>query len=121
MSYEIYKASFTHVQLCIKFLAPWTLFLYSSSAFLLDLQSNENLTADVASYNRDFNGGDFGLQHFTYNNSRFLEVLFSNLESSNFTGIVVRNCLSSPFHFISQVIAHIRTTRGAITMFNYTQ
>ena len=39
----------------------------------------------------EYNGGqDFnGLQHFTYNNSRFVDLLFGHLEDTDFDGITV--------------------------------
>lgn len=53
------------------------------------LQFNETLAAEMASYDENFSGGDFSLQHFTYNNSKFLDLVFNQLESTDFRGIVV--------------------------------
>lgn len=44
----------------------------------------------MAYYNRDVNGEEFGAQHFTYNNSKFADVMFDHLNNTNFRGIVVR-------------------------------
>ena len=46
---------------------------------LKEYETNLNLTDDV----------DFALQHFSYNNSAFLEVVLGHLSNTHFSGITV--------------------------------
>ncbi len=77
------------------------------------INSNASLQQELMVFN---NGQDFdGLEHFTYNNSGFVNLLFDHLSDTNFDGITVRNhsCLYglqdnstvisvSQNHFLSQ-------------------
>ena len=54
------------------------------------MKSNSNVSADVATYNEALpKREEFGLQHFTYNNSALKNVLFHHLEQTDYKGIVV--------------------------------
>ena len=51
------------------------------------MNSNVRLQQELTEYN---GGQDFdGLEHFTYNNSRFVDLLFGHLNDTNFDGITV--------------------------------
>ena len=52
------------------------------------MNSDVSLQEELTEYN---GGQDFdGLQHFTYNNSRFADLLFNHLSDTDFDGITVR-------------------------------
>lgn len=57
--------------------------------FFIDITWNATLRERLAGYTADADGTTFGLNHFTYNNPDFLEVMFNNLHSLQFQGIVV--------------------------------
>ena len=64
---------------------------------LLLLHAETNRDATLGEKLADFNRGlnllpdeEFGLQHFTYNNSGVLDIVFNGIKSLNFTGITVR-------------------------------
>ena len=62
--------------------------------FIIDMKSNSSLSAELATYDQEFakeEDTDFGLQHFTYNNSKFMKLVFGHLGETDFNGIVVRN------------------------------
>ena len=51
------------------------------------MNSNASLQEELTEYN---GGQDFdGLEHFTYNNSRFVDLLFGHLNDTDFDGITV--------------------------------
>ena len=53
------------------------------------INSNTSLQQELTVFN---DGQDFdGLQHFTYNNSGFVNLLFDHLSDTNFDGITVCN------------------------------
>ena len=55
--------------------------------FLSGINSNPSLQQELMVFN---DGQDFdGLQHFTYNNSGFVNLLFDHLEDTDFDGITV--------------------------------
>ena len=59
---------------------------------LTEIQSNETLAGRLAKFNPELSlssGERFGLQHFTYNNSGVVDLVFDALEETNFTGITV--------------------------------
>ena len=57
----------------------------------VDIRSNSDLSANLTQYNRNLQPDEkFGLQHFTYNNSRFFDVIFGHLQTTDFQGIVVK-------------------------------
>ena len=54
-----------------------------------DIKSSASLQRELTNFN---NGQNFdGLEHFSYNNSGFVNLLFGHLESTNFDGITVSN------------------------------
>ena len=56
-------------------------------AFLSGINSNASLQQELTVFN---GGQDFdGLQHFTYNSSGFVNLLFDHLEDTDFDGITV--------------------------------
>ena len=60
-----------------------------SCSFLLGVNGNASLQQELTEYN---GGQDFdGLEHFAYNNSRFVDVLFGHLNDTDFDGITVRS------------------------------
>ena len=57
-----------------------------------ELQNNNTLGEGLAKFNSELSlssGERFGLQHFTYNNSGVLDLVFDAIEKTNFTGITV--------------------------------
>ncbi len=54
--------------------------------FVLDLTTDVKLQKAL---NLNDSSVEFGLQHFTYNNSILLENIFQHLSETNFNGIVV--------------------------------
>jgi hypothetical protein len=61
---------------------------FYSNTFLLGINSNPSLQQELAVFN---NGQDFyGLEHFTYNNSGIVNLVFGHLEDTDFDGITVR-------------------------------
>ncbi len=52
----------------------------------LELKSNSELSQRLGKVN----GIDFGLQHFSYDNSILVEDIFKRLSRTNFTGLTVR-------------------------------
>lgn len=57
-----------------------------------ELQSDETLGERLAQFNTELSLSSderFGLQHFTYNNSGVLDLVFDAIEKTNFTGITV--------------------------------
>ena len=57
-----------------------------------ELQSDEALGERLAKFNAELSlppGEQFGLQHFTYNNSGVVDLVFDAYEKTNFTGITV--------------------------------
>ena len=57
------------------------------------------VAAELAGFNDRVMGDNFGLHQFTYNNSKLLELMFNNLHSLQFRGIVVRQSRVSSVNF----------------------
>ena len=55
----------------------------------LELEENATLNAEVWEAAGLQGNGTFPLDHFSYNNSALLEVIFRHVQSTNFTGITV--------------------------------
>lgn len=70
-------------------------FLFNGNAtlkhfyFLLEINGNATLKAKLSEYTTAATQTSFGLQHFTYNNPYFLQLMFNNLHNLEFLGIVV--------------------------------
>ena len=57
-----------------------------------DISDDSELNKRLKVYEADLNlpdGVEFGLQHFSYNNSGVVDVVFGHLNRTNFTGIAV--------------------------------
>ena len=56
-----------------------------------DIDQSSDLRDSLMEYeaNLDLNGDEFGLQHFSYNNSGVLDLVFGNLNRTQLSGITV--------------------------------
>ena len=66
---------------------------YQSIFFMvyLDLAHNKSLNKYLHQFNSDLLlNKSFGLQHFTYNNSALLDLIFNHLTETDFIGLTVR-------------------------------
>ena len=61
-----------------------------------DIGDNSELNHRLRVYDNDLDLSadvDFALQHFSYNNSGVLNLVYGHLNRTNFTGITVRTCM----------------------------
>lgn len=58
---------------------------------LSDVKSNIELREDLKAYETDLDisSEEFNLQHFSYNNSGILELIFDHLDRTDYNGITV--------------------------------
>ena len=58
---------------------------------LSDVKSNTELREDLKAYETDLDisSEEFNLQHFSYNNSGILELIFDHLDRTDYNGITV--------------------------------
>lgn len=78
------------------------------------INSNATLQQELVEFNA---GQDFGgLQHFTYNNSGFVDLLYDHLNDTDFDGISVRKlAFITPLHR-SYVILNIKFIKASIVL-----
>ena len=68
----------------------------------LDLAWNRSLNRYLHQFNSDLLlNKSFGLQHFTYNNSAMLDLIFNHLADTNFIGLTVSYC------FYDRLLTHL--------------
>ena len=64
-------------------------FLVGVWYFSAELEENSTLNSKVWEAAGHHDNGTFPLDHFSYNNSALLDVMFRHLEKTNFTGVTV--------------------------------
>jgi len=60
-----------------------------NTVFITELESNSTLNADVWETAGLHGNATFPLEHFSYNNSALLDVIFRHVQNTKFNGITV--------------------------------
>ena len=60
-----------------------------------EISANATLRASLAKFSQNANATNFGLQHFTYSNVEFLDLVFENIDQLRFQGIIVQKIIAN--------------------------